>query len=298
MTAVERHPEVDDAIDLRVVFARIARGKWWILACLLISAAGFGAAYFRIKPIFRAATVLIPASSERNSLSSTLSSTLGQLGGFASLAGVSLGSADAATEEALAVLQSRQFTEQFISDRNLMPVLFADKWDAARGAWKTGGWRNSSPPTPAKAVKYFAKKVRTVIRDKKSNLITLQIDWRDRDQAAAWANELAQRLNAEMRGRAIDQAGASINFLEKELATTTVVETRDSISRLMETQIKQRMLANVTQQYAFRIVDRAMAPDSDDPVWPRKVLFFVIGPLLGLLLGVAGVLAVASIAPE
>jgi uncharacterized protein involved in exopolysaccharide biosynthesis len=278
----------EQAIDLRVVLARILAGRWWVLGSVLVFAAAFAIAEYRIQPIYRAATILIPASPERNSLSSTLNSTLGQLGGIASLAGVSLGSNDPATEEALAVLQSREFTEQFINDHNLLPQIFASKWDAMRGAWKHSWF---GPPTPARAVKYFDKKIRTVVKDKRSNLITLQIDWRDRDQAAAWANELAQRLNAEMRARAIEQATASLAYLEKELDSTSVVETRDSISRLIETQVKQRMLANVTQQYAFRIVDKAMAPDRDDPVWPSKILFFAGGPLLGLLVGVMGVLA-------
>ena len=278
----------EEAVNLRVVFAKILARRWWVLGCVVAFAAAFAVAEFAIRPFYRASIVLIPASSERNSLSSTLSSTLGSLGGFASLAGVNLGSSDAATEEALAVLQSRQFTEQFINDHNLMPELFAGKWDAANGKWKV---RWGSPPTPAKAVKYFNKEIRTVIRDKRSSLVTLQIEWRDRNEAAAWANELAQRLNVEMRGRAIENAAASLSFLEKELASASVVETRDSISRLIEEQVKQRMLANVTQDYAFRIVDKAMAPDSDDPIWPRKLLFFVGGPLLGLAVGIAGVLA-------
>jgi uncharacterized protein involved in exopolysaccharide biosynthesis len=278
----------DEAIDLRQLRARILARRWWVLACVIVSAAAFAVAAFEIRPVYRASTVLIPASAERNSLSSALSSTLGQLGGIASLAGVSLGSSDAGTEEALAVLQSRQFTERFINDLNLMPELFAGKWDAANGKWRIGWW---DPPTPAKAVKYFDKKIRTVTRDKRSSLVTLQIDWRDRDEAAAWANQLAQRLNAEMRGRAIEQAAASLSYLEKELDSTSVVATRDSISRLIEAQVKQRMLANVTQEYAFRIVDKAMAPDSDDPIWPRKLLFFIGGPLLGLAVGIAAVLA-------
>ena len=279
----------DEAVDLRAAIARIVAGRWWVLASVIVFAVGFAIAEIETIPIYRASTVLIPASQERNSLSSTLSSTLGQLGGIASLAGVNLASSDAATEEALAVMQSRQFTEHFINDLNLMPELFPGQWDAATQTWKADWWGHV--PTPARAVKYFNRKIRTVIRDKRSNLVTLQIDWRNREEAAAWANLLAQRLNAEMRTRAIDQAAASLSYLEKELESTSVVETRDSISRLIETQVKQRMLANVTQEYAFRIVDKAMAPDSDDSIWPGKLIFFVGGPLLGLVVGIMGVLA-------
>jgi uncharacterized protein involved in exopolysaccharide biosynthesis len=131
-------------------------------------------------------------------------------------------------------------------------------------------------------------------------LVSLQIDWRDRVEAAAWANELVERLNAEMQARALAKANASLGYLEKELAASSVVETRDAINRLIESQIKTRMVANTTREYAFRVVDRAMAPDADDPVWPVKSLFFLCGPLLGLGVGIGLILlsdAVAGVPP-
>ncbi len=285
--------DADDAVDLRILLATIAARRTWVIVSIILCSVAFTAAAFLMKPVYRASTVLISASSERNSLSSSLSSTLGQLGGIASLAGINVGSGDPATEEALAVLQSREFTERFIDDLNLMPELYVRKWDLARKAWKgpQEDW-----PTAAKAVKYFNKKIRTIVQDKKTGLVTLQIDWRDRFEAAKWANELAKRLNFEMRSREIDKAGASLTYLEKELATTSVLDTREAINRLIEAQIKQRMLANVTQEYAFRVVDRAMAPDSDDPESPHKVVLLIAGPLVGLLLGVMGVLSVSLLA--
>lgn len=275
-----------DASDLRLLFDKLVAKRWWVVASIFLSTAIFITAAFVITPVYRASTVLISASAERDSLSGSLNSALGQLGGLASLAGVGLGSSDAATEEALAVLRSRQFTERFISDANLMPELFSDQWDVVAGNWKEGG---RDIPTPAKAFKRF-RDIRTVTQDKKTGLVILQVDWTDRNKAAAWANELAQRLNSEMRNRAIEKAEASVSFLEKELASTSVVETRQAINRLIEAQIKQRMLANVTKEYAFRVVDKAMAPDSDDPFKPQKLVLIVMGPLVGIVVGILCVL--------
>ena len=237
-------------------------------------------------PVYRATTMLIPASADRNNMSGALNSALGQLGGIAALAGIGPGAGDLETEEALAVLRSRQFTEEFIDQLNLMPVLFESRWDKAARDWKPD---EDNPPTKAMAYKRF-NDIRKVIQDKKTGLISLQIDWKDRAQAAAWANELVARLNAEMRGRAIRQVDASLSYLEKEQETTGTIATRDAISRLIEAQIKQRMLANVTQEYAFRIVDRAIAPDLNDPVRPKKILLFLLGPFVGFTLGVVGIL--------
>ena len=153
-------------------------------------------------------------------------------------------------------------------------------------------------PSLAKGYERFYKKIRTIIRDKKTGLVTLQVDWTDRHEAADWANELVERLNAEMRARAAREAEASVGYLEKELEKTSIVEAREALNRIMETQIKQRMFADVNQEYVFRMIDRAMAPDPDDVVRPRRVLMAVEGLLLGLALGVLFALArVPGVAP-
>jgi uncharacterized protein involved in exopolysaccharide biosynthesis len=52
---------------------------------------------------------------------------------------------------------------------------------------------------------------------------------------------------------------------------------REAIPRLMEAQIKQRMLANVLHEYAFRVVDSAMPPDKADRIRPNKPLLVAAG---------------------
>jgi uncharacterized protein involved in exopolysaccharide biosynthesis len=281
----------EDEIDLPQLFAKLWQKRWWIIGSMVVFTTAFAIAAFTITPIYRAATVLVPASSERGS-SGILVSALGQLGGLASLAGISVGSGDAEIEEALAVLRSRQFTERFIAENNLLPKLFAKKWDATSNKWKVA---EADQPTLAKANEYFSKKIRTVIQEKKTGLVTLQIDWRDRNEAATWANELVQRLNSEMRARGIAQTDASLGYLEKELKSTAVIGTQEAINRLIEAQIKQRMLANVSQEYSFRVIDKALAPDGDDSVMPKKLYLLIAGPFVGLALGVILVLVVGGI---
>jgi uncharacterized protein involved in exopolysaccharide biosynthesis len=281
-------PHTDDGpVNARMVLAQLMHFGWWILAAVVVSTLVFTGLAHWMTPVYRATVVMIPVSSERSNLAGSVGQSLGQLGGgLASLTGLNVGSSDPETEEALGVLRSRQFGEQFIKDENLLPLLYAAIWDPATQAWKPG----KHVPTLNRAFNYFNKKIRTVSADQKSGLTTLQIDWRDRTAAAAWANELLRRLNAVMRTRAITNADASIAFLEKELQTTSVVEMREAINRLIETQEKQRMLANVTEQYAFRVVDPAIAPDADDPTRPPKLLMELAGPIVGLLLSVAAVL--------
>jgi uncharacterized protein involved in exopolysaccharide biosynthesis len=274
--------EDEELMDLRALVAQMWAGKYRIMACAGVVALGFGVVAFLTTPVYRATTVLVSASADRSGLGGALSSTLDSLGGLASLAGVGLGSNDAAVEEALAVLRSRDFTERFIVEQDLLPKLFPDKWDPVKKAWTVPEDRR---PTLARAFRKFDEGVRTVNRDRKTSLITMTIDWPDRSAGAEIANAMVAKVNAEMRGRAIDQADRSLGFLQQELATTGVVDTRAAINRLIEAQIKQRMLANVTQEYSFRVVDRALTPDLTDKVRPKRLQMILVGLLLGGALG-------------
>jgi uncharacterized protein involved in exopolysaccharide biosynthesis len=272
--------------DPREVFLRLWAHRRWIAACVAVSTVGFIIAAFLITPIYRATTVLAPASSSRSSLSNSLSSTLGQLGSIASMVGVNVGSVDIETEEAIAILRSRQFTEGFISDQNLLPELFDSLWDRKTSTWSVTG---DKQPTLGKAYKKFDEQVRSITEDKKTGLVLLQVDWRDPAMAALWANSLVDRLNRAMRARALAQVTKSLSFLDGELEKTTDTDTRLAINRLVEMQIRQRMLANVTEEYAFRIVDRATAPDKWDRIRPKRVLMAISGLLAGLVFGLLSV---------
>ena len=278
MNALSQEYDAQDELDLRALFARLF-SKWsWIAACVVLFTAAAALVAFTSAPVYRATTVLAPASAERGA--DVAGFAVSALGGLAS--GLGLGPHDADTEEALAVFRSRQFTEDFITGQKLLPKLFASKWDTASATWKVD---EENRPTPAKAYKFFDRKIRSIGQDRKTGLVTINIDWTDRNDAAAWANELVRELNNEMRARAIAKADASMRFLDAELRTTSTVEARDAISRLMEAQVKQRMLANVTQDYSFRVVDKAIAAEKDDPIRPQKPFLLAAGAISGLVVG-------------
>jgi uncharacterized protein involved in exopolysaccharide biosynthesis len=275
------------------VVIKTVLSRWpLVLAASILFGIAMTVLAFKTTPIYRGATIVAPA--EKKSVGSGLSSALGSAGGIASLVGLGLGGGDYATEEAIAVLKSRYFTEAFIRDNNLLPELFSNLWDSKEGHWKNG---IKKIPTLGKGFRAFDG-IRKVERNTKSGLITLQIDWKDPVKAANWANQLAERLNTEMRGRALAEAEGSMGYLQKELAATVDVTTREAISRLMENQIKQEMLAHVTEEYALQVVDKALPADMDDPVRPIKILYAAIGLLFGGMAGATLALWLGERAPS
>jgi uncharacterized protein involved in exopolysaccharide biosynthesis len=107
----------------------------------------------------------------------------------------------------------------------------------------------------------------------------------DREQVAIWANSLVRDANKLIRERALREAQQSIIQLEHELANTDMLDVKQVIYRLMENQLSTSTLANAREDYAFRIIDPAVAPEADDYVRPKRLLIIALSCLLGPALG-------------
>jgi uncharacterized protein involved in exopolysaccharide biosynthesis len=257
------------------------RHRLLIFAVAVVFAILGGVAAHYSTPVYRGKTVLAPSDLDKKGGGGGMGSVLGSMSGIEALADLGLGGNDYATEEALAVLKSQALTEAFIQERNLLPLLFPKAWDPVAKRWKPG----KKPPTLGAGFRVFDK-IRKAQKDKKTELITLQIDWRkDPVMAADLTNGLVERLNDEMRQRALKLADASLGYLQSEYAATADVDTREAISRLMQDQIRQQMLAHVTKEYALKVVDPAMASDLDFPAKPIPLLYIGIGLVFGAMAG-------------
>jgi capsular polysaccharide biosynthesis protein len=236
-----------------------------------------------ITPIYRATAVLAPIAGDPHHLGSDLDSGKGAAGGsLSAIASAEFPDIDRDTDEAMTVLRSREFTEAFIRDNNLLPVLFPKLWDGRAGRWKSG----IKVPTLQRGYVEFDK-IRKIDVDSVEDFITLQIDWSDRMAAADWVNQMAQRLNDELRRRAIESSDASLAYLQKEMQTVEDVSTRQAVGRLIEAEIRRRMLAHVSEEFEVRVIDEALAADADLPQSPNKILLTGSGVAFGLLVGIA-----------
>jgi hypothetical protein len=276
--------EGHERAEVSGIVEMVQRRPKFVAIAVLVFGVAFGLAFgilaSRMTRIYRGATILAPADLDKKSGNSGLGSALGSVGGFAALAGIGLGN-DYATEDAIAVLKSEEFTEDFIRDQNLLPELFPKVWDSQLSRWKPG----KKVPSLAAGFRAF-ERIRKIQRDSRTGLITVQIDWKDPVKAAQWTNQLVARLNDEMRNRALTQAEASMGYLQREQSTAVDVAVREAIGRLMESQIKQEMMAHVTKEYALQVIARAIPADVDFPVWPVKPLFVAFGFALGTGAGV------------
>lgn len=258
----------------------IWRFAWRNVATISIVAAAFsiGAVVlaFALTPKYRSEVVIAPANS-----SSGLGDIGGQIGGLASLAGINIGGGGKKSDEALEFLRSRAFTAGFIQRHGLMPVLFAKKWDSSRNQWRDP----DDAPTIAEGIAKFSNKIREIAEDKRTGIVTVSIIWSDRVAAAEWANALIAEADKALRDRAIAEQDRSIMYLRSESAQTSTVEIGNAISKVMETEMKNAMIAKTRDAYAFKVIDPAMVRDPKDRDSPNKPLIVALGCGLGILVG-------------
>ncbi|MBF0428762.1 MAG: hypothetical protein HQL94_07550 [Magnetococcales bacterium] len=278
MSSMPSLPDTDnEEINLVDLWRTLMRYKWLIILITLLSIASAVAHAMTATHIYQADVLLEPVAED----SKKGGGALAQLGGLAAMAGVNLGGGGSSKDAAIAKLQSRIFIQEFLQDENLLPILFEEQWNP-----ETKNWKESDPkkiPTLFQGVDFF-KKILKITDDKKTSLVTLTLEWQDKEQTARWANLLVERINRHLRTVAIQEAKQNMEYLNLELTKTTIVELRQAISSILEDQIKRIMLANVRTEFAFKILDPAVVPERR--IRPKRALIVIMGAIAGLFLGI------------
>ena len=182
-------PSDEDEIDLLELIRTLLQA-WKIIVGITILCTGLAIAYALHAPeVFKAETLLAPTHEEKSSASSVL----GQFGGLAAMAGVTI-PADSNIERVLATLETRVFLKKFVVEKNLLPIIFEDFWDVASKSWKLQVGQDAFILEDGILPLQGAIEV----DQGKSGLITLSVSWKDPEVAAQWANELVKQLNLSL----------------------------------------------------------------------------------------------------
>lgn len=271
----------EDEIDLRELFWILWAEKWLIIGVSALFAIG-SVIYALIQTdIYRAEAVLAPAEGQQIS-------GAGQFAGAAALLGVSLGGEGGTISNALATLQSRQFLGRFISENELSIPLFAGRWNKEEKTGFidesvynpiSGEWMSENgQPSQYDTFRAFSSILSVSQND---GLFTIAISWHNPLEAADWANKIVAAINREIRSQDVSEANSAIAYLRKQLESTQLVDMQRVFYQLIESQTRITMLADVREEYVFRIIDPAIAPDQR--IAPNRVMICIIGTLAGVL---------------
>jgi uncharacterized protein involved in exopolysaccharide biosynthesis len=256
--------EKGSEIDFVAIFWIVWRRKILVIIFALVVGLAALVLALRATPIYRAQVVITEVKDTALGGSGSLAN---QLGGLASLAGVNINTGGASLENK-AVLESRGLIEEFIKRNSIVPLM------------------NINPKLPNPlwfAVEKFKKNVLDMRDDKLKGTTIITMDWTDASVAAQWANNFVALANALLRERAVEDSTRNIDFLNKQITQTNVLEVQHAMFQLIESETKTLMLATGRLEYAFTVVDPAVAPQVRSS--PRRTLMVLSGLLIGGILG-------------
>ncbi|EHH3731494.1 LPS O-antigen length regulator [Vibrio parahaemolyticus] len=288
-----------DEIDLRELFKALWRGKWVIIATTFVFAISSVLYALSLPNIYKADALLAPAESSNGG---GLSKMAGQLGGLAALAGVNLGAGESSqTDLAVQVMKSRQFVEAFINKHDLLvPLMAAKDWDLANNKLildgelynpNSGKWLREAKglrgaiPTAQEAFEVFSKEVLSINQDKESGLYTISVKNYSPYSAQQWVNWLIEDINKVMRERTIAETSQNLAYLNAQLQKTPIADMQSTFYKLIEEQTKSLMLAEVQDEFIFKVIDPAVVPEEKNE--PRRALICILGTFLGIICGFA-----------
>ena len=194
------------------------------------------------------------------------------IGGLASLAGIQLPQTNSKAISSLAMLNSRTFLKSFIKEYELKEKLFPEQWNETSNTWF------EKEPSDIGAVGELKKILD--IKKKEGGLVEIVVTTYDSDLSVFIANNIVFYFNDYMRKAAIEESEQLIKFLEKEVVSSSLTEVKARIFSLIKENIADKSLANVRQEFVYKIVDEAYK--SNYPSFPNKFQINVIGAILGL----------------
>lgn len=290
-------PHHEDEIDLRELFSILWKGKWIIIGVTFIFAiASVGYALY-LPNEYKATAVLQPNESGSGG---KLASLAGQFGGLASMAGINLGAGESTDAViAMEIMKSWGFAEEFINKHNIAVELFAAKgWDQSKnkliiedGLYNeaTETWVREAPkgktvePSSWELFEEFKERL-SISQDKDTGLVSVSVTHYSPEIAKEWVDLLTKDINQLMKERALEEANQNIQYLEEQFKSTSYAELRAMFSELIQEQHKSKMLAQVSDEYVFKVVSEAKEPEEKDK--PKRALLVIIAVLLGGLLSV------------
>ena len=293
--------QYDDEIDLRELFGVLWAGKIKIIAITAVFAIASVIYALSVPNQYKATALLAPAQSDGGGLSGAL----GQLGGLASLAGVSLDGGEVGEAQiAQEIMKSWSYVESFIDDNNIAVEVYAaegwnklsnelviddDLYDTAQKSWlieddDTGENRS---PTSWELFEVFQEKL-SVSEDKKSGLVSVSIEYYSPQIAKQWVDMYVDAVNRFMQQRQVDKVTKNITYLQEQIEKTSIAEMQEVFYTIIEEQTKNKMLAEASPEYVFVAVSPSMVPEQKSQ--PKRALICILGTLLGGMLSVLLVL--------
>ena len=246
---------------------------------------------------YKATTLLAPTQSNSGDFSRSLS----QFSGLASLAGVNLKTSEVSESQiAQTVMRSQNFILHFINKYDIAVEVFAangwskdtnslkinsEVYDVAKKKWLLEDTRTKQNVSPSDWTIY--KKFETFLsisENKKTGLISVSVEYYSPEIAKKWVDLYIAEINKFMQDRQVKKIINNINYLQEQIKKTSIAEMQEVFFNIIGEQIKSRMLAEASPEYAFLIISPSLIPEEKSN--PKRSSICILGTIIGGMLSI------------
>ena len=284
----------EDEIDLLVLFKAIWEKRIFII---------ISTAVISLASIIYALSLTNYYTSESilNIRDSQDSSMVNNSFGLTSMVGLNLfGQTNEDASEIIELIQSREFVKRLIGFEDVLPSLLAiesydssskklifdsEVYDSKSKKWIRNFNQNQlSKPSYLEAHRAYSEMLDVSI-DKVSGLISLRFEHVSPIFAQKILSLIIQEANNFNREMDIKNTNLALSHFEKELSKTSLLEMKESINQLIETQLETRMMASIYDDYVLVSIEPPFVPDRRSKPSRSFIVIFstLIGGLMSLL---------------
>lgn len=211
-------------------------------------------------------------------------SSLSQYSGLASMAGIKLPSSSSSSDKTFFIIEtisSRVFFSNLIKKYNLLPDLMATQSfnkESNESTYsdsfntKTNEWVISTPSF-TKSHQVFLS-ILNVRQDPKNKFITIEIDHESPIFAHNLLSIIIKEINLIIRDQDLRDSELSIEYLKLKVSETKLKEVKDSFNSLIGAELEKKMLADIKEDYALKIIDPPLIPEFKFKPQRSKIVIF------------------------
>jgi len=275
----------DNEIKLRELFDSLIEQKSLIIGITAFFAIGSLIYSFFLTDLYRSEAIL-SLKDESSTSTKTRLNSVAQLTGL-NLASQSENKGAVVTE----TVKSRDFVKHLITFEDVLPGLMAYKaynkgngiitFDDSKYISETKKWINT--PSLMETHKEYVRNVVSIYQDKAdTGFIYVSVTHPSPTFSKFLLELIVQEMNELVRQRDLKESENALSYLKNELSNTKLIEMKQSINMLIQSQLETQMMAKIGNDYVFRIIEPPFLPE--EKVAPRKKLITFLGTSLGFIL--------------
>ena len=279
-----------DEINFRDILNSIVESKFLILITIVTFAIGSVAYSLSLTNKFTSSSTLMVVN--ESGVTSQSSSGLEMI---SSIAGIDLsGSSSSKSEFVITTITSRDFLRHLLTFEDIKPSLAAfESYDKAN---KKIIFNESIYDIETKLFTDDLKKLPTFqkiynrytgivsVSKSKSGFITISVTHESPEFAYTFLSLIINELNTLSRKKDLIESEDSLGYLYSELAKTKQIEIKDSINKLILSELRRQMFAEVRTNYLINPLDKPFLPELKSS--PNRAKICISGTILGFFIGI------------